>query len=186
MIDAIKDDTPLRLSDAAALAFPHGGVTASGLRREAARGTLAVSRIAGKDYTTLAAIRGMIERCRVEAKAHGCGSSLRKGAATQYGSSKTRSVEQAQAAALASLKRLSASCENTSPTNTKSHGSKVVLAHQAQHPLVIGLPAFTPQESADPTSLGSGSDRAPSKQPTAVRLPVYLSAFSQKQRMAAD
>ena len=71
MIDAIKDDTPLCLSDAAALAFPHGGMTARVLRREAGKGTLAVSRIAGKDYTTLAAIRGMIERCRVEAKAHG-------------------------------------------------------------------------------------------------------------------
>src|SRR6185437_14010167 len=28
---------------------------------------------------------------------------------------------------------------------------KVVLAHHAQHPPVIGLPAFTPQESADPS-----------------------------------
>ena len=28
---------------------------------------------------------------------------------------------------------------------------KVVLAHHTQHPLVIGLPAFTPQESADPS-----------------------------------
>jgi hypothetical protein len=27
---------------------------------------------------------------------------------------------------------------------------KAVVAHQAQHPLVIGLLAFTPQESADP------------------------------------
>jgi len=34
--DAISPDTPLRLSVAAALAFPDGSMTASGLRREAA------------------------------------------------------------------------------------------------------------------------------------------------------
>jgi hypothetical protein len=33
-------DTPLRLAQAAEQAFPGGGMTASGLRREAARGTL--------------------------------------------------------------------------------------------------------------------------------------------------
>jgi hypothetical protein len=48
-------DTPLRLDVAARVAFPSGGMTASGLRREAARGRLQIERIAGKDYTTLAA-----------------------------------------------------------------------------------------------------------------------------------
>jgi hypothetical protein len=79
MIADVDDNAPLRLSEAAALAFPHGGMTAAGLRREAARGRLAVSRIAGKDYTTLAAIRGMTEQCRVEPKAHGCGLARGKG-----------------------------------------------------------------------------------------------------------
>ena len=78
MIADVTDDMPLRLADAAALAFPHGGMTASGLRREAAKGRLAVSRIAGKDYTSLAAIRVMIERCRINPKAQGCHSSARK------------------------------------------------------------------------------------------------------------
>jgi len=32
-----------------------------------------------------------------------------------------------------------------------AQAQKVVSAHQAQHPPVIGLPAFTPQESADPS-----------------------------------
>ena len=32
-----------------------------------------------------------------------------------------------------------------------AQAQKVVLAHQAQHPLVIGLPAFAPQENADPS-----------------------------------
>src|ERR1700727_2776368 len=67
--DEVKSDTPLRLSVAAALAFPDGSMTASGLRREAARGRLAVERIAGKDYTSLESIERMRELCRVEAKA---------------------------------------------------------------------------------------------------------------------
>jgi hypothetical protein len=32
-----------------------------------------------------------------------------------------------------------------------AQAQQVVLTHQAQHPLVIGLPAFTPQESANPS-----------------------------------
>ena len=51
--EAVTPDMPLRLAAAAALAFPDGSMTASGLRREAARGRLVIERIAGKDYTTL-------------------------------------------------------------------------------------------------------------------------------------
>jgi hypothetical protein len=72
--EQINPDTPLRLSVAAALAFPDGSMTASGLRRECARGRLIVERIAGKDYTTLGNIERMRERCRVEAKVRDCGS----------------------------------------------------------------------------------------------------------------
>src|SRR5215510_9739883 len=67
--ETITTDTPLRLSVAAALAYPDGSMTASGLRREAKRGRLAIERTAGKDYTTLANIERMRELCRVEAKA---------------------------------------------------------------------------------------------------------------------
>src|SRR5271165_7197840 len=66
--DQIDANTPLRLAVAAALAFPDGSMTASGLRRESARGRLVVERIAGKDYTTLANIERMRELCRVEAR----------------------------------------------------------------------------------------------------------------------
>src|SRR5450759_3560469 len=69
--ETITCDTPLRLGVAAALAFPDGTMTASGLRREAARGRLVIERIAGKDYTTSANIERMRELCRVEAKARG-------------------------------------------------------------------------------------------------------------------
>jgi hypothetical protein len=60
----ITDDTPLRLDAAAKLAFPNGGMTASGLRREWARGKLDIYRVAGKDYTTLAAIKKMRIKCQ--------------------------------------------------------------------------------------------------------------------------
>jgi hypothetical protein len=66
--DEIEPDVPLRLRVAAELAFPDGSMTASGLRREAARGRLVVERIAGKDYTTLASIQRMRELCRVPQK----------------------------------------------------------------------------------------------------------------------
>jgi hypothetical protein len=69
-------DVPLRLDTAAKLAFPYGGMTASGLRREGKRGRLVIERIAGKDFTTLRHIEEMRERCRNEqAKAPDCGSS---------------------------------------------------------------------------------------------------------------
>jgi len=70
----IGHDQPLRLAVAAALAFPDGSMTASGLRREAARGRLAIERIASKDYTTLANIERMRELCRVEARVPASGS----------------------------------------------------------------------------------------------------------------
>ena len=67
MTEVPSPTTPLRLADAIAYAFPFGGMTVSGLRREAARGRLKIERIAGKDFTTLAAIEEMRELCRVPA-----------------------------------------------------------------------------------------------------------------------
>jgi hypothetical protein len=63
----LDSDAPLRLSVAAKLAFPDGSMTASGLRREAARGRLRIERIANKDFVTLAEIKRMRELCRVPA-----------------------------------------------------------------------------------------------------------------------
>jgi hypothetical protein len=65
IVERVTDDTPLRLKVAAAIAFPDGGMTASGLRREAKRGRLVIERVAGKDYTTLNHIKRMRELCRV-------------------------------------------------------------------------------------------------------------------------
>src|SRR5262245_11652353 len=70
----IGPDTPLRLETAAALAYPDGSMTASGLRKEAGRGRLVIERTAGKDYTTLAAIAEMRMLCRQNTRDRACGS----------------------------------------------------------------------------------------------------------------
>jgi hypothetical protein len=73
-LDRVGPDTPLRLDVAAALAYPDGSMTGSGLRKEAGRGRLVIERTAGKDYTTLRNIEEMRALCRVEAKGriYGC------------------------------------------------------------------------------------------------------------------
>ncbi len=72
--ETITPDTPLRLDIAARVAFPAGGMTASGLRREASRGRLTVERIAGKLFTTLHHIENMREQCRDRRRDHAYGS----------------------------------------------------------------------------------------------------------------
>jgi len=62
----VGNDTPLRLDVAAKIAFPRGGMSESGLRREAKRGRLVIERVAGKDFTTLNHIERMRELCRVK------------------------------------------------------------------------------------------------------------------------
>src|ERR1700730_3789013 len=59
-------DAPLRLGIAAGLAYPDGSMTASGLRKEAGRGRLAIERVAGKDYTTLSAKAEVRKKCLLE------------------------------------------------------------------------------------------------------------------------
>jgi hypothetical protein len=61
---AVDNDAPMRLADAIEIAFPRGGITVSGLRKEAAKGRLIIERIAGKDFVTLAAINAMRIECR--------------------------------------------------------------------------------------------------------------------------
>lgn len=62
------DDIPLRLEDALQRAYPHGGMTVSGLRREAARGRLVIWTINGEEVTSLKAIKKMRRLCRVTVK----------------------------------------------------------------------------------------------------------------------
>src|SRR6266568_6563723 len=65
----ITPNTPLRLADAVKIAFPLGGVTVAGLRRERDRNRLVIEKIAGKEFATLAHIERMRQLCRVEARA---------------------------------------------------------------------------------------------------------------------
>jgi hypothetical protein len=73
MVSIITADTPLRLEDAIKYAFPAGGMTVSGLRKEIERGRLAAYKIANKQFTTLADIEEMKIKCRVPAKDHTSG-----------------------------------------------------------------------------------------------------------------
>lgn len=66
----IGPDTLIRLSDALDIAFPLGGMTVNGLRLERDRRTLEIIRVAGRDFTTLNAIKDMAERCRVRSNGH--------------------------------------------------------------------------------------------------------------------
>src|SRR5712671_5928583 len=77
----ISANTPLRLADAIKFAFPMGGMTVSGLRRERNRNRLVIEKIAGKEFTTLAHIERMRELCREEAR--GLDFSLRPPAETR-------------------------------------------------------------------------------------------------------
>jgi hypothetical protein len=71
--DNIHPDAPLRLEDAIKYGFPFGGMTVSGLRREAKAGRLVIEKIANKHFTTLRAIEEMRKLCRVEVEVPACG-----------------------------------------------------------------------------------------------------------------
>ncbi len=62
----ITPNTPLRLAEAVKIAFPLGGMTVAGLRRERDCNRLVIEKIAGKEFTTLAHIDLMRQLCREE------------------------------------------------------------------------------------------------------------------------
>src|SRR5215813_10143879 len=103
--ELVGPDTPLRLEVAAALAYPDGSMTASGLRKEVKKGRLVIERTAGKDYVTLAAIEEMRKICRGNASHHASGSSPQNvtpsegSRITQRGTLRTEAIERAQATA---------------------------------------------------------------------------------------
>jgi len=122
-VSAITPTTPLRLALAAEIAFPGGGVTVATLRREGAKGRLAIERIGNRDFTTLAAIDSMRSLCRVTPEAPTYGSGLpvnaRQVSTLPYGSSETPDTSAALASALAHVERLKRRSPNTSPANTR-------------------------------------------------------------------
>src|SRR6476620_10687831 len=121
--DEICEDAPLRLDVAAALAFPDGSMTGSGLRRESMRGRLLIERTAGKDYTTLANIERMRQLCRVEARALASGLDQKRprtesSAAGQAGSSSMAAGISPRDALRTRLSKPSTSSPTTSPAST--------------------------------------------------------------------
>src|SRR5215471_749158 len=119
-LEEVGPDDPLRLNVAAALAYPDGSMTASGLRREAARGRLAIERVAGKDYTTLRAIEDMRALCRVPPKEPDSGSAPRnetpmaRSASERCGLSEMEPARSARAALHKIARAPSASSASTS------------------------------------------------------------------------
>src|SRR5215469_13544168 len=87
-MNEIGPHTPLRLKRAAEIAFPDGGMTASGLRREAKRGRLVIERIANKDFVTLRNIEDMRAKCRDELKVRDSGCNQPEGTKPGRSSSK--------------------------------------------------------------------------------------------------
>ena len=115
---AANDNTPYRLSDILPLAFPAGGMTVSGLRREAARGRLQIMRIAGKDFTTLQDIEEMKSRCRAPANPQDYGCVPEAGTAPQHTLSSTAENSSALDAALTLCRRLKQRSPNTTRAAT--------------------------------------------------------------------
>ncbi|WP_247988335.1 excisionase [Bradyrhizobium sp. 186] len=108
--DNIGPDHLLPLKEACKVAFPRGGMTVSGLRREAARGHLVVMRIANRDFTTLRSIQEMGNLCRVAAEdltsIGGANAvKLEKSSAVQHGSSSTAASMLPRDALLAKIQR---------------------------------------------------------------------------------
>jgi hypothetical protein len=130
---SITPDTPLRLDVAVKLAFPAGGMTVSGLRRETARGRLQIETVAGKQFVTLRAIEEMRNRCREQQKAQDYGSNPSSETAKvassggQRGSFATDHVRSARAALEKTAQGLSERSPSTSTANTKLPASGTVI-----------------------------------------------------------
>jgi ABC-type sugar transport system substrate-binding protein len=88
-------------------------------------------RIAGKDFTTLAAIQEMMEKCRVPAKVPVFGSDqpaetqAEKSLKMHGGSSRTADAKLALSAAQMLAKKLKSGLPITSPANTRRNAANV-------------------------------------------------------------
>src|SRR5205823_5004765 len=123
--DQVGPDTLLRLKDAVSIAFPMGGMTVSGLRKERNRGRLAVEKIAGREFTTLRNIEQMRAQCREAQKVQGFGSNQTNGLGTENfcgalpGSLETDRARSARAALQTTAQGLSKRSRNTLARSTK-------------------------------------------------------------------
>jgi hypothetical protein len=114
----VDNDVPQRLGVVAA----RFGLTAAALRTEAKRGRLVISRVAGKDWTSVAEVREMFDRCRVNPKESDSGFDQREAASAPPSSSETAQSRSAQAALNLRLSRLRESSPTTSPASISPTG----------------------------------------------------------------
>lgn len=139
--EEVGADTPLRLDVAAVVAFPDKTMTGRGLRLEANRGRLDISKVAGRYYTTLRAIGDMLRKCRHEASDLDCGSGTNDAtppAASRTppcGSSSTEAINEARDAALTIVSELKEPSPPTSPENRQPRRKARVI------PITSRLPA---------------------------------------------
>ena len=124
--DEVSETSPLRLADAVAIAFPRGGMTVSGLKREITRGRLQYEKIAGKMFVTLLGIKQMRELCRVEQR-EPVSTSASAGDAKPYGSSSTEKRKSALVAAQTVAEGLKKPSQITSQGSTSQTGTIVIL-----------------------------------------------------------
>ena len=130
-------DTPLRLEQAVTVAFPFGGMTVSGLRKERDRGNLCIEKIAGKEFTTLRNIEEMRVKCRAQLKAQDYGSN-RKSATNKesshgarHGSLEMGRVKSARDALEMTARALNVRSPNTSLRNTPSRENGGVIPQKS-------------------------------------------------------
>jgi hypothetical protein len=125
---ADPENAPVRLTDVAA----EIGMPAEALRQEGKAGRLVIWRVRRKDYTSLAEIRRMFERCRVTPEVPACGSAMLEHAPageqnSRSGSSATGTNSSAQAAALETVRRLREGSQPISRPNTRRSGASAAL-----------------------------------------------------------
>jgi hypothetical protein len=125
-------DTPLRLEQAVEIAFPFGGMTVSGLRKERDKQNLVTEMIAGKEFTTLQSIEEMRAKCRAQQKEQDYGSNRKSEIKASSPGERLGSLEMdrknsARAALEVTAKGLNVRSQSTSPRNTSSRDKADVI-----------------------------------------------------------
>ena len=134
-------------------------MSASGLRKEAAKGRLTIERIAGKDFVTLAAIQSMRNLCQIRRRASDFGSGQPEGEKKPRGSSETDQSNPSLDAAMATARRLSRNSPTTSAPNTgqSARGDLDTASVPIADVLNIYMTDKAPSVVSGPSSLASAS-----------------------------
>jgi hypothetical protein len=115
----------ITLDTAAALAFPDGTVSVNVLRAQRDKGRLDTWRLGRREYTTLEAVNRMKQQCHAEPRQPASGSVNEK-VGLPCSSSSIVDGKSAQAAALASVKRLKKRLQTTSASAESANAAQVI------------------------------------------------------------